>query len=255
MNYSILLVVLFIIGLVHSDSIAIFGTGLNADGSLSVEGSSDLHWTLSSTPYSNTPASAIVSGNDHPYSYPSHSNGQWIGSAADLSQSFAVGYFTYTTTFDLTGLNPNTASLSGTLSVDDTSSIILNGVNTGSGCLGSGCWNYGTAFAINGGFIAGVNTLTFQTYNTGGPAGLQVAISGTASPNTPDAFCANANQADWTPYGQGYYCWNGNAGFIQCWGAAPFIQSAYQPCAAGTTCRCANAGPECSNHGTETPCI
>jgi len=254
MYYSIFLV-LVIASLVKSDSIAIFGTGLNADGSLTSAGSNDVHWTLDSTPYSSTASAAIVSGNDNGYAYPSHSNSQWIGSAEDLDLSFAVGYFSYSTTFDLTGLDPSTASLAGILSVDDTATISLNGVSTGSGCTGADCWGYGTAFAINSGFIAGVNTITFQVYNTGGPAGLQVAISGTASPVTPDSFCASANVADWTPYGQGYYCWNGNAGFIQCWGSAPDVRSAYQNCAVGTTCRCANAGPECSNHGTETPCV
>jgi len=253
MYYSIFLV-LVIASLVKSDSIVIFGTGLNADGSQTSAGSADLHWTIDSSPYSSTPSAAIVSGNDNGYAYPSHVNSQWIGTAEDLNQGFAVGYFTFSTTFDLTGLNPASASLAGILAVDDYVNVYLNGVSTGSGCTGADCWDFGTAFAINSGFIAGVNTITFQVYNTGGPFGLQVAISGTASPMTPAAFCASANPADWTPYGQGYYCWNGNAGFIQCWGSAP-VSSAYQNCATGTTCRCANAGPECSNHGTETPCI
>jgi len=65
-------------------------------------------------------------------------------------------------------------------------------------------------------------------------------------------FCKTVSHADWT-YGQGYYCSNNNQGFIQCWGEDPYVQSAYQNCAAGTQCSC-NDSRECSQHGTITPC-
>jgi len=66
------------------------------------------------------------------------------------------------------------------------------------------------------------------------------------NPNSAEEYCALVDPADFT-YGQGYYCFNG--GFVQCYER----QSVYQPCAAGTSCKCA-VGIECSNKGTVSPC-
>jgi len=255
MNYSVVLALAALIAIVNGKAITIFGTGLTNSNTQAAGGSADLHWTLVSSPTSSTPQPATVANSAAPYAYPNHgTTSNWIGQSADLTNSFAVGNFVYQTTFDLTGMIPSTATLSGIYSVDDSSSILLNGVTVDAGCPGN-CWNSGTGFAINSGFISGVNTLTFLTFNTGGPAGLQVAVQGTAQPATPQNFCTSiANPSDWTPYGQGYYCWNNNAGFIQCWGSSPYIFSEYQACASGTTCRCSGT-QECSNHGTESPCI
>jgi len=247
-----ILVLLFCVALVNCDTISIFGTGLDTNGNALPGGSSDPHWTLDSTPSSTSSSNAIVVSSD-PWGYPQHSNARWISASANGNGPFPVGNFVYSTTFDLTNFDPSSASVSGIMAADDNVvSVNLNGNPTGASC--SSCYSSGTAFAINSGFIAGVNTLTFVTYNGGGPAGFQTSLSGTANPSAA-AFCSqDADQADWTPYGQGYYCWNGNAGFIQCWGEAPYIQAVYQNCAAGTSCRC-SFGAECSNHGTETPCI
>jgi len=248
---SILAVLLFI-ALVKCNTITIFGTGLDSNGNALPSGSSDPHWNLISTPSSSSSSAAIVVG-ANPWSYPDHANAQWISAVSNGDSSLPVGLFTYSTTFDLSGFDPSSASLSGIMASDDNVyTILLNGQPVpGASC--TSCYNFGTAFAINAGFYSGVNTLTFVTYNGGGPAGFQTSLSGTANPDAA-AFCAGADQTAWTPYGQGYYCWNADAGFIQCWGSAPYIQAVYQNCAAGTTCRCA-FGAECSNHGTETPCV
>jgi len=103
--------------------------------------------------------------------------------------------------------------------------------------------------------------ITFASLNPGdfGPILDDVSISGnpgnapcSAPPQTPDQFCNGVDQSQWT-YGQGYYCWNNNVGFIQCWGSNP-TYSAYQNCALGTSCVCASSSQECSNHGTMSPC-
>jgi hypothetical protein len=256
MKYSIFVVSsLLFAALVSGNSINIFGTGLDANGSPLSAGSADPHWALVSSPSSSTPSPAVVLSNE-PWSYPNHNNGQYIGRVATSSEGDSVGTFKYQTSFDLTGLDPSTASLTGFLSVDDYVEIYLNGADTQQGCdivPKPYCYNSGQPFTISSGFQSGINTLLFSTYNIGGPTGLQVQISGTATPLTPLTLCNDANEADWTPYGQGYYCWNGNAGFVQCWGESPLIQAVYQPCASGTTCQCAS-GVECSNHGTQSPC-
>jgi len=251
MNYSILAVFLFV-ALVKCNPITVFGTGFDASGNALSGGSSDPHWQLDSTPSSSTPVAATVVGNVI-WGFPDHPNSQWISPVSDGATYLAVGNFQYSTTFDLSGYDPSSASLSGIMAADDSVlTVLLNGQPVpGISC--SICYSYGTAFAINDGFQGGVNTFTFVTSNGGGPAGFQTSLSGTANPGAL-AFCQNANQADWTPYGQGYYCWNGASAFLQCWGSAPYIQAQSQNCALGTGCHCAY-GVECSNHGTQSPCI
>jgi len=68
-----------------------------------------------------------------------------------------------------------------------------------------------------------------------------------------ELHCSDTNPADWNIYGEGYYCSNGNVGFIQCWGSAGTIYESYQNCATGTSCRCFQ-GEECSSNGQQSPC-
>jgi len=247
-----LIVIFGLLSVVFSDTINIYGTGLNDNHVAISTGSPDTHWTLLSSPYSSTPVSPIAGSQS--YAYPNHANSQWIGGGSNLFGAWAFGNYRYQTSFDLTGLDPATASLSGTFGSDDSVVILINGVATSNGCTGN-CWSGAHSFSITSGFVSGVNTLEFNVYNGGGPTGVQVAVSGTASPSivSPEALCAAANFADWTPYGQGYYCWNENRGFLLCWGEAPNIQAAYLDCPLGTSCWC-EQGAECSNHGTDSPC-
>ena len=63
------------------------------------------------------------------------------------------------------------------------SQSIINGVDTGKGTPSAPTFGFGalTPFTISSGFVAGVNTLDFIVPNVGGPSGLQVQISGTAT--------------------------------------------------------------------------
>ena len=89
--------------------------------------------------------------------------------------------YTYSTMFDLTGLNEATASITFLVAVDNhLTDVLINGVSTG--------LSYGSFAAlsgpltINSGFIAGVNTLSFVTFNAAGdtynPSGLRVEFTG-----------------------------------------------------------------------------
>jgi hypothetical protein len=107
----------------------------------------------------------------------------WIGST-----SMAAGDFTYSTTFDLAGLNKSTASIFGNWAGDNTGiSILLNGSATGI-TANAGSVNFAgfTAFNIDStaNFEDGLNTLSFTINNADGPgnnpAGLRVAMTGTA---------------------------------------------------------------------------
>src|SRR5262249_46915482 len=73
-------------------------------------------------------------------------------------------------------------SISGLWAQDNSGvDILINGVSTGQ--LGGGFGGF-TAFAINSGFVAGTNTIDFIVNNGGGPTGLRVEMTGSASPVT-----------------------------------------------------------------------
>jgi hypothetical protein len=90
------------------------------------------------------------------------------------------GTFIYRLTFDLTGLKPATAAITGKIASDNQAKIVLNGVDTGFAIAGN-LFGTLTPFSITSGFVAGVNTLELHVCNWGGTTGLLVAdLTGTA---------------------------------------------------------------------------
>lgn len=91
-------------------------------------------------------------------------------------------------TFDLTGLDPSTASISGLWATDNEGSdILLNGQSAGNKSVGFTAF---TSFSIPPGslFVSGLNTLDFLVHNDRGPTGLRVEMTGQASPvGVPDS--------------------------------------------------------------------
>jgi hypothetical protein len=114
------------------------------------------------------------------------STSSWIGSTAS-----PAGDYTYSTTFDLTGLNASTALISGNWAGDNSGvSILLNGSSSGITTNAGSVNFFGfTAFNIDStSFISGTNTLSFTVNNADGPGdnpiGLRVAMTGTADAST-----------------------------------------------------------------------
>ncbi|MCC7175608.1 MAG: PEP-CTERM sorting domain-containing protein [Bryobacterales bacterium] len=115
------------------------------------------------------------------------STSRWISPHATYTASGpgdTPGVWLFSTTFDLTGLDPNTATITGRWLADNSGGVIyLNGVNLGQGTTG---WSSWTNFTITSGFQSGVNTLEFLVNNgpgaIGNPAGLRVEMSGNADP-------------------------------------------------------------------------
>jgi len=115
------------------------------------------------------------------------STGQWIVPAVGGNEMAgdAVGNYNYQESFNLTGFTLSTVTLSGMWAVDNIGCIYVNGANTND-CINSPtAFSALTAFAIssaNATFVAGVNTITFETVNTAGPmvnpTGLFVELSG-----------------------------------------------------------------------------
>lgn len=176
-----------------ANSIAVYGTGMGPGGPLA-DGTIDSYYSLSSTDTSNPGLAAYVTNQN------TLANGwvadsavsKWISPTATGTNGFSKLEYDYTTTFDLTGLDASTATLSGMISADDGTAIFLNGHSVDSLF---GTWTKSVPFQINSGFISGVNTLTFAVQNYGsGPTGLDASISGsaTATPEPASAVLVGA---------------------------------------------------------------
>lgn len=160
----------------------LFNTGVDRTGAVLAFGSPDSNYSLTGEA---SGAMVIhrrsVSGTYRWVEPPPGS--AWIGHT-ESNQRSAVGLYVYTMTFDLTGLDPTTALISGELAADNSPRILLNGSDTG--------FNHGQQykalkrFHIAKSFVAGINTLEFRVHNnpnTSGvnPSGLLVAnLQGTA---------------------------------------------------------------------------
>src|SRR3989442_1038489 len=104
-----------------------------------------------------------------PYWLPNTSSAQWISPAAGGNEMTidVPGVYVYRETFDLTGFDLSTVTLSGSFAIDDASGRIqLNGVTVGPTSL---TFTSMTAFSLTSGFVAGRNTLDFVVTN--GPTG------------------------------------------------------------------------------------
>lgn len=151
-------------------------------------GFADPNWTLSGgTAY-------VTIDGQYPF-------GVWLANSVDSSwisphtgyasaaNNDAPGAYTYSTTFDLTGLNPNTASLSFIVVADDSlTDVLLNGVSQSISYNG-GLGAFSTLFTINSDFIGGTNTIEFVTLNGGSvnsPTGLRVEFSNATADELSD---------------------------------------------------------------------
>lgn len=168
-------------GNAFAGSIAIFNTGQGSDGLALPVGVLDPHYALVSAP-AGVPLTAITTSPNGLWTG-NTPTADWISPGSSGGDSWPVGNYDYQTTFDLAGFDPLTAQLSGMWTSDNDACIFLNGVSTGV-CTGFTDFGELHAFSITSGFRAGINTLDFMVDNGGGPTGLIVEISGTASGGT-----------------------------------------------------------------------
>lgn len=157
-----------------------FDTGVDASGTKLAPGSTDPHWQLVAGPGVTSPSQAVVVTNQHPSGqYYSTPDSAWIWGTASGAAVVGATY-TFELQIDLTGLDPGTATLSGSWGADNFGDILFNGaapIGTGTFALtGSPLTNFdeGHAFTITGGFVAGINTLDVQVVDAGNPGGLDV---------------------------------------------------------------------------------
>jgi hypothetical protein len=180
----------------HAASInTVFNTGVDATGTPLADGTvGDPHYLLTSVPDGTTDlrVRTSIGGFPVPPWLGDDSISAWIGPNNDSIVDGSVGAFDYRTTFNLTGFDSTTASLAGQWSVDNEGlNILINGVSTGITAAGptggdpTASFEQWTPFSISSGFVAGVNTVDFIVNNDGGPTGLRVEMTGSAT-ETPE---------------------------------------------------------------------
>ena len=171
----------------------LFNTGVDASGTVLADGTSgpsgDPHYKLISVPVGSTTDIRIrTSAGGYPippYSLDNTSS-RWIGPNNDSQVDGPVGTYRYQTTFDLTGFNPSTASVTGNWATDNNGlDILINGTSLGYTTSYTSFQDGFSPFTVSSGFFGGVNTLWFDVYNGGGPTALRVEMSGTATPLAP----------------------------------------------------------------------
>ena len=173
------------IGPANADPIIIFNTAVDSNGTVLPRHTVDPHYQLLSSPKGPAPAyvmdSNLGKGHDGPW-LGNNKHSKWIGPKANESHYLRPGKFDYQTSFDLTGLDPNTAILKGKWTSDNNATLYLNGVATGN-TTPPGGFSYFSRFSIKTGFVAGVNTLDFVVRNIRGrnvpsnPTGLRVVFT------------------------------------------------------------------------------
>ncbi|MGH3261423.1 MAG: hypothetical protein ACRDNS_05445, partial [Trebonia sp.] len=104
-------------------------TGLDAtDTLITTGGTSDAHWTVDQSAGVTAAAQVVTSSSTDWYSswVADDPNSDWIARDASLQNNGPASYAFYRS-FDLTGLDASTASITGTWTIDDGGSLLLNG--------------------------------------------------------------------------------------------------------------------------------
>lgn len=200
-------------------------TGVDAFGSVLPGGAADPHYSI---PLLS--AQAVVVTTPDVGWLANDATSKWVWQQFDGLPTNVT--LTFRLEFDLTGLNPATASVTGLWSTDNFGDdILINGASTGST---SPTHTAAAPFTITTGFVTGINTLDFIVRDVGLIAGFRILeIDGTAcQESTCVAFCNGDGSGTLCPCGnhndnsagQAAGCTNGQGnltgGVLTCVGTA-----------------------------------
>src|SRR6185437_5622376 len=136
----------------------VFNTGVDASGAVLADGASDPHYTITQSADASilTPVAADKSqASTIPWTgLPDTSTSAWISPNPSGGFGLSPGNYTYETTFNLSSIDPSTAtiSLAGQFAADNSATVALNGNVSGS--VSSGFSSY-TSFSFTSGFVPG----------------------------------------------------------------------------------------------------
>lgn len=179
----------------------LFNTGVSSSGVVlttqtDTHGSGDAHYSLVLVPGGTT----LVEVFNYDQWLGADATSAWIAPQTLAPNAFGgadigpPGLYDYRTTFDLTGFDPNTASIHGRWMTDNQGvDIQINGNSTGQQTLQSRFYDTlgWASFDITGGFRLGINTLDFVVQNFNGPGdnptGLRVEFLSATATRAADA--------------------------------------------------------------------
>ena len=161
----------------------LYSSGLDDARQALASGLPDPHYALTASAYSTPPPpniSATVMTN-HSAWLANNATSRWIGAVASGTANVPGGNYQFRTTFDLSGLDTNTANVTLRVAADNrVTSVLLNG--TAKGLTYTGYAAFSAPFILSNGFASAINTLDFCVTNEGaGPSGFRVETSGTAN--------------------------------------------------------------------------
>ena len=181
----------------------LYSTGVAADGQPLAAGSIDTHYEITAAPAGAATGAPSVTMPGFPFPYWSgnSSASAWLSPRADENgpASDPAGEYTYGTTFNMAGLDPATASVTGRVFADNhVTQVLLNGVPVEGFSPNAGGSDFagGAPLSIKSGFTGGVNSLSFVVLNDAGteynPSGFRADLSGTAQVATSVSLSAGA---------------------------------------------------------------
>jgi len=150
----------------------LFNTGVDDFGAVLPAGSVDAHYAMVGPASGPVVFSSVVSL----WAIPP-AGAAWIG-PLDGNHAALEGIYSYTMSFDLSGLDASTTVITGGLASDNNAGIFLNGVDIG---FSNPIVQFRrlTPFTLQEGLLPGLNTLEFRVSNNPGtgqnPTGLLVA--------------------------------------------------------------------------------
>ena len=172
----------------------LFNTGVSTNGTLLGDGAVDPHYKLVQSDDASAPGpnAVVVNGSSSPLLngpwMPNGPNSKWIAPSADQNVGNAPGRYTYRISFDLTGLDPATAVITGRWNTDnDGVEVLLNGHSLGIS-KGTDFANFSPTFTITNFFVPGVNNLDFGVLNYAqgiNPTAFRAEVAGTAAVDVP----------------------------------------------------------------------
>ena len=165
----------------------LFSTGVDTNGVLLSANQIDPHYLMTASADPGFPgpdAFTLTPGFPVGPWIPEGPNSRWIAPQASQSTGNEPGIYTFTTKFDLTGLNPSTAQISGNMTADnDITAVRLNGTDLGITASGFNAF-HPFSIPVGSSFVAGTNVLEFDASNAGttvNPAGFRVEMTGRAT--------------------------------------------------------------------------
>jgi len=189
-NLALATAILFATGIGYADNFVINNTGVGA-----LPTNPDPNWTVTTSPTPGLTNAFVTDTSGYPFPIwiPDTDTYGWDSPQASYTNQQtdpADTDFFYTTTFDLTGFDPTSAILQFQFAVDNSLvAVTLNG-NTMTGFPAGGLDSLSGTQTINTDFVAGLNTITFETFNgdtlTNNPTGLLVDFTSATANSAPE---------------------------------------------------------------------